>query len=663
MRRLIAILAVLFLPAIAGAQQLVDCAPSVPCTNGLPANTGTGDTLPVAGSKINANAIATAASIATLTSQQSAIQNTQTTQGAQILGLQSLTTLLPTSNGGTGATSLASAYIPTFAGSTNVAGHCVLWLTTVTIGDAGTSCGGGGGGGNVLFNNVQTGTNTGQTLTVGANSTLTTAGSGAIYATNLQAFSGLPNMPANTILVNTQSGAAPPTAQTLAAVGIPLYTSTPPVAGDCTKWLNPTTLGDAGAPCGSGSGGGGAFSAITSGVNTGAAMVVGSGAQLSTTGSGTIAATSLSTLAGLPNIANNTVLANVSGSSAPASAQTALLIPSGMSGGVLSFTGATTLASSGLLIAGAPVAGGGAGAAPNTNLVSGTGATNGVLTVVADVETVSAYLAGAEGGIGQALNPGATSNTSIGYQSMSGSTVTSGTFNTVYGSSALNDNTTGSGNTAIGSSAIGFSTTGGANTAVGYEALQNPSSSPNTASYNTGVGATALQNTQGSATYNTALGYAAGSTNTTGSYNTLIGPNCAASSATTTHEFDLCDATGGVLMRITGGGTPATSVVTFAGGISSGGTTTFTLGTGTGSCATTSTLVGVTLVGKFTCTGTGGAFTQVINLSTAADGWACSGSDLSSGTAWAQVASTTTTCTIAGAAANGDVLVFQAQAF
>jgi fibronectin-binding autotransporter adhesin len=60
----------------------------------------------------------------------------------------------------------------------------------------------------------------------------------------------------------------------------------------------------------------GAFSSITSGTNTAAAMVVGSGASLAASGSGTIAATSVTALSGLPTIVNGTILGNGSGSTA-----------------------------------------------------------------------------------------------------------------------------------------------------------------------------------------------------------------------------------------------------------------------------------------------------------------------------------------------------------
>jgi hypothetical protein len=98
--------------------------------------------------------------------------------------------------------------------------------------------------------------------------------------------------------------------------------------------------------------------------------------------------------------------------------------------------------------------------------------------------------------------------------------------------------------------------------------------------------------------------------------------------------------------------------------VTTGGGTTFTLGTGTGACATTSTLTGGPSVGSFLCTGTAGASTQVVNLPTTAHGWACHASDVTSGTVWAQSASSTTSCTLKGTiATTSDQVIFGAMAF
>jgi len=66
-------------------------------------------------------------------------------------------------------------------------------------------------------------------------------------------------------------------------------------SGNCAKWDANGNVVDAGAPCGTGSGGGGssAWSSLTPGTNTSGAFVVGSGASLATSGTGTIAATSV----------------------------------------------------------------------------------------------------------------------------------------------------------------------------------------------------------------------------------------------------------------------------------------------------------------------------------------------------------------------------------
>lgn len=75
------------------------------------------------------------------------------------------------------------------------------------------------------------------------------------------------------------------------------------------------------------------FSAITSGTNTAAAMVCGSGCSLAATGSGSIGATTLASLGGLPSIADQRLLGNVSGSSAAPAAITPANLATMMLGG------------------------------------------------------------------------------------------------------------------------------------------------------------------------------------------------------------------------------------------------------------------------------------------------------------------------------------------
>lgn len=73
-------------------------------------------------------------------------------------------------------------------------------------------------------------------------------------------------------------------------------------SGDCVQWFNSTVVEDSGASCGGGGGGSSAFSALTSSTNTTASMIVGTGASLFTSGSGTITATNSTALngAGVP---------------------------------------------------------------------------------------------------------------------------------------------------------------------------------------------------------------------------------------------------------------------------------------------------------------------------------------------------------------------------
>ena len=114
-----------------------------------------------------------------------------------------------------------------------------------------------------------------------------------------------------------------------------------------------------------------------------------------------------------------------------------------------------------------------------------------------------------------------------------------------------------------------------------------------------------------------------------------------------------------VVMNATGSTASPTAVATVSYLIDAG--TTFTLGTGTGACATTSTLAGGSSTGSFLCTGTAGASTQPIVLPTSNNGWACYASDVTSGVVWAQSATSTTGCTVKGTiATTSDKIVFAA---
>jgi hypothetical protein len=118
-------------------------------------------------------------------------------------------------------------------------------------------------------------------------------------------------------------------------------------AADCVKLAaNGIDLVDAGAACGSG--GSTAFSALTGSTNSTAAMVVGTGASLGVSGSGTINATS------------------VNGNTFPASAGFT-------SGGVFYASSTSAAATSALLTNNVVMLGGGAGGAPKNSLATDSG--------------------------------------------------------------------------------------------------------------------------------------------------------------------------------------------------------------------------------------------------------------------------------------------------
>ncbi len=129
-----------------------------------------------------------------------------------------------------------------------------------------------------------------------------------------------------------------------------------------------------------------------------------------------------------------------------------------------------------------------------------------------------------------ALNSSGTYNTATGYWSLYNTTT--GNNNTANGVSALYANTVGLDNTAVGWGAMVYNTNAGENVAVGSGALWTQSynnGAPGVAwnSYNVAIGYDALYNNQptssGNGVVNTAIGYKALNTNTTGFYNTAVG--------------------------------------------------------------------------------------------------------------------------------------------
>jgi hypothetical protein len=131
-------------------------------------------------------------------------------------------------------------------------------------------------------------------------------------------------------------------------------------------------------------------------------------------------------------------------------------------------------------------------------------------------------------------------NTAIGSGALYANTTGFG--NTAVGAAAFLNNIDGSGNTANGAGALSGNTDGFLNTATGFRAMFSHTGSGNTANgafalahnnadNNTATGYQAMEsNTSGS--FNTANGYAALTTNNTGDYNTATGFNALSQNAT-----------------------------------------------------------------------------------------------------------------------------------
>ena len=227
--------------------------------------------------------------------------------------------------------------------------------------------------------------------------------------------------------------------------------------GDCTKWSSATVITDAGAPCGSG-GGGSAFSAITNGTNTTANMVVGSGAILQPSGSGTVTANAIS---GNINLNTPTGVVLTNGTGLPFSAlvngtNTAATMLVG-TGGSLSPVGSGVISATTLATTPSQCTGGqfatGVTAVGNANCAGGVTSFSGDGTLISNSSSVGAVTAtlGATGvGYGVWGNIGASSGAPA-YHAMS--TYPTAAFPT------LNQNTTGTAANLSGTPALPNGTT------------------------------------------------------------------------------------------------------------------------------------------------------------------------------------------------------------
>lgn len=149
----------------------------------------------------------------------------------------------------------------------------------------------------LLFSGIATASNTTATMTLGSGGTLTFSGSGVVNANQANGVAFGTFATANAATPPAIGGTTPAAGAftTLSATG----NLTTNVTGS-TQCLHVSTAGlvsGTGSDCGAG--GSAAFSALTGGTNTTAAMLVGTGASLGVSGSGTIVATSLSATLGV----------------------------------------------------------------------------------------------------------------------------------------------------------------------------------------------------------------------------------------------------------------------------------------------------------------------------------------------------------------------------
>ena len=167
-------------------------------------------------------------------------------------------------------------------------------------------------------------------------------------------------------------------------------------------------------------------------------------------------------------------------------------------------------------------------------------------------------------------------NNAFGYQALAAST--SADFNNAFGQGALAANTTGTSNSGFGHNALGGNTTGGNNVAIGILALVSNTTSSN----NVAIGRSALRYYNQAAqvavgyealagnstvalntgTQNTAVGFQAGSANTSGTSNTFVGYQ--AGLANTSGSENVALGVQALLANLTGTGNVALGQFTLA---------------------------------------------------------------------------------------------------
>jgi hypothetical protein len=227
-----------------------------------------------------------------------------------------------------------------------------------------------------------------------APSWLTVSGS-PVTSSGTLTLAGATGLTAHQVIGTGTAGTLAPLSLTLSDLPSTLTTfSGSLVSGHCAQWSTTTgNLVDSGAGCGAG--GSSAFSALTSSTNTTAAMLVGTGASLGPTGSGTITANALSSGIALGTPASGT-LTNATG-----------LPVGGLSGlgtGVATFLGTPSATNLGAAVTGAGLVAGTnvtiTGTWPNQTITaSSTGAT-AFSALTGATNTTAAMLVGTGASLG-----------------------------------------------------------------------------------------------------------------------------------------------------------------------------------------------------------------------------------------------------------------------
>jgi hypothetical protein len=198
-KRLLAVLALGLFASAGHAQQVINCATSTPCVNNGPTNTGTGDQLPTAGTKINANFAALPSELFSGSPLSVVHGGTGTstptvTAGTNVTITGTWPNLTINSSGGGGGTPGGSSFSVQYNNSGAFGGllpgspgtYCLVWSSISAAPTIG-SCPGAGGG--AAFSALTSGTNTAMAGLCGTGCSIAATGSGTIGATSVTGFS------------------------------------------------------------------------------------------------------------------------------------------------------------------------------------------------------------------------------------------------------------------------------------------------------------------------------------------------------------------------------------------------------------------------------------------------------------------------------------------